>query len=189
MNALLNEFLLSHQELPLDGVGVIRVASQPAQYDVAERAFVPPTAALSFEQLTADNSISMQPLVRFVAQQLQSTEEEAFEKVMLWQNETAQQLQQGDAVAIGAFGTLHQQDNQVVFLPATLQTGFESIAAERVIREGAVHQMVVGDVETNSTKMEAYYGQEEKATDRWWLLPMIVAAVAIALIIWAKFMR
>jgi len=189
MNALLNEFLLSHQELPLHAVGVLRVASQPAQYDVTERAFVPPTVALSFEQLTADNAVSMQPLVRFVAQQLQSTEEEAFEKVMHWQQLTAEQLQQGDAVAIGAFGTLQQHDGQIVFSPATLQTGFEPVAAERVIRESAVHQMLVGDVETTSTEMEAFYDQQEKATDRWWLLPMIVAAVAIALIIWAKFLR
>ena len=84
---------------------------------------------------------------------------------------------------------MQQQDGQTVFSPATLQTGFEPVAAERVIRESAVHQMLVGDVETTSTEMEAFYDQQEKATDRWWLLPMIVAAVAIALIIWAKFLR
>jgi hypothetical protein len=189
MNALLNEFLLSHHELPLDGVGVLRVASQPAQYDVTERAFMPPAAALSFEPLATDDSVSMQPLVRFVAQQMQQSEEEACENVMQWQKETSLQLQQGEAVAIGIFGTLQQQDGQIVFSPATLQTGFEPIAAERVIRESAVHQMLVGDVETNSTEMEAYYDQQEKATDRWWLLPVIVAVVAIALIVWAKFLR
>lgn len=189
MNALLNEFLLSHHELPLDGVGVLRVASQPAQYDVTVRAFVPPAAVMTFEPLAADDSVSLQPLVRFVAQHQQLAEEDAYETVMQWQQQMLQQLQQGEAVAIGSFGSLQQHNNELHFTPAQMQPGFASIAAERVIREGAVHQMVVGDVETTSSEMEAYYDQQEKATDRWWLLPLIVAAVAIALIVWAKFLR
>lgn len=189
MNILLNEYLLTHRELPLDGMGVLRASLLAAQYDVTERAFAPPSAVISFEPFDAHESVSMQPLVRFVAQQLHLSEEDAFEKVMLWQKETAQQLQQGNDVAIGVFGTLKRQNNQVVFSATHLPTGFEVLAKERVVREGAVHHMLVGDVATNSTAMEAFYDQKEKATDRWWLLPVIVATIAILLIFWAKFFR
>ncbi|HSC52416.1 MAG TPA: hypothetical protein VLC98_02265 [Phnomibacter sp.] len=185
MKALLQEYLVEHQNLPLPGIGVLHASTQPATYHVAERSFLGPEIAFEFAPLQDGESISIQQLAGYIAVKKNLSEEDAYESLQAYATTVAKQLEQDDQYSFSPIGTFAKREGTgIVFQPESIITGFTPVVADRVIREGVAHQMVVGDTATTTTEMEALLSEKEEATDRWWLLPLGLALGAIVLIIW-----
>lgn len=188
MSIVFAEYLLQHHELPIPGVGHLEWAAAPAAYDVAGRQFTPPSGHWSFtpiEQL--DGTLSLQRLTGHVALWQNLTEEEAYDEVQAYGWRIKTQLENTGSAAIGACGRLQAGEPELRFEQSAAVLWLAPLPAERVIREGASHQMLVGDQQTTTAEMEAYLAEEEPvAVDRWWLWPAILAAIALALIVWRR---
>ena len=56
------------------------------------------------------------------------------------------------------------------------------IAAERVIRLHAEHNVRVGEDDKTTTEMHAQLAKQEAKKEQWWIIAIILAAVGIAAI-------
>jgi hypothetical protein len=185
MKSLLQQYLVEHQTLPLPGIGVLQSHAKPAAYEVVGRSFQPPTVEVNFAPVIDGESMPLQHLVGFIAVKKNIAEEKAYELLQQYVIETNLQLKTKSLLSWDPIGSFEQQDDgNKRFSPSIIRTGFSPMVAERVIREGASHEMMVGDKATTTAQMEAYLAETEEATDRWWLLPLLIALGAIAIIIW-----
>lgn len=63
-----------------------------------------------------------------------------------------------------------------VFLP--------DVDAEKVIHPDASHEMLVGDRQTTTRQMAAYYSDLTDSTKRrWWLMPLLLGLIAVSAIV------
>lgn len=188
MSNVFAEYLLQQHELPIPGVGHLAWNDVPAAYDVAGRQFTPPGGHWSFTPIQQlDGTLSLQRLTGHVALWQNLTEEEAFDEVQAFGRRIKTQLETIGSAAVGACGQLQSTEQELRFEPSATTVWLAPLPAERVIREGASHQMLVGDQQTTTAEMEAYLAEEEPvAVDRWWLWPAILAAIALALIVWRR---
>jgi hypothetical protein len=185
MKALLQEYLVEHHTLPLPGIGVLQAQPQPAIYDVADRSFQQPKLQIDFTAFEEGESFPLQHLIGFIAVKKNVAEEDAFEMLQQYASDASAQLHANARLSWLPIGTfIKNNGTDITFQIAELVNGFAPLDTERVIREGASHNMMVGDTETTTTQMEAYLAETEEATDRWWLLPVLIALGAVALIVW-----
>jgi hypothetical protein len=182
------EYLLQQHELPIPGVGHLKWEAVPAAYDVADRHFNPPGGSWSFATIDeSDGALPLQRLTGHLALWQNLSEEEAFEEVQAFGQHVQHQLKATGCASIAGMGSLQATDQGICFEPNAATVWLAPLAAERVIREGASHQMLVGDQQTTTTEMEAFLAEDENiAADRWWVWPAILAAVALALIVWRR---
>jgi hypothetical protein len=190
MSNVFAEYLLQQQELPIPGVGLLAWEAVPSAYDVAGRQFTPPGVLWHFtpvEQL--DGTLPLQRFTGHVAIWHNLTEEEAFEEVQAFGRRIKTQLETTGIAAIGACGQLQAAEQELKFEPSATAVWLAPLPADRVMRKGASHQVLVGDQQTTTAEMEAYLAaadEEPVAVDRWWLWPVILAAIALALIVWRR---
>jgi hypothetical protein len=186
MIAHLQEYLLLHGKVKLPGAGFLSARLHPARYEVSERAFVPPSCELHWQE--EDDDFMQQPQMAFLAQKLDLSEEDVYEHfhevAYLYQTK----ISNGEAIDLGALGQIRNDEQGKLKFVAPVESirPFESLAAERVIRQGVAHQMVVGDNETTTTDMEAYFTDTPEEKDRWWWLPLTIGLIALALIVWKR---
>jgi len=72
---LLAAYLFQKGDLPLDGIGVLRMNTNLPAYDVTTNSILSPQYAL---ELDTAGELSRQPLLRFISHEIAITEEEAF---------------------------------------------------------------------------------------------------------------
>ena len=185
MKQLLQEYLVEHKTLPLPGIGVLQAQPQPALYDVADRSFQPPHVHVDFTPFLEGESLPFQHLVGFIAVKQNISEEDAFELLQHYASDAFKQLEAKSQLSWEPVGIFEKiGESNISFQASDMITGFTPIVSDRVIREGASHDMMVGDTATTNIEMEALLAEKEEATDRWWLLPLLIALGAIALIVW-----
>lgn len=75
-------------------------------------------------------------------------------------------------------------DGNLVFKTMEIPRAFlPELSVERVIHPAASHAMVVGDKETTTTEMAAYYSDIDPASkDKWWIWAICLAVVAAGLL-------
>jgi hypothetical protein len=187
MKQLLQEYLVEYQTLPLPRIGVLQAVPQPAVYDIAERTFQAPDVQINFKPFQEGESSPIQHLVGFISVKKNIPEEEAFKMLEQYCSDAVNQLESSSKLPwspLGIFETIDAKN--IAFKANEITSGFSPLTSDRVIRAGASHEMLVGDTSTTNIEMEAFLAETEEATDRWWLLPLLLALGAIALIIWQK---
>lgn len=187
MTDLLQSFLVQTGRLPLQHIGVLTAETLPAKYDVAERAFASPTVQWHFESHDAGEALPLQHLIGFLSQQMDVSEEEAFEAYGQYTRLLKENINQKGSFEWGPLGLFQKHSNGYEFMPNALYKPYVGLAIDKVIRGGVAHQMVVGDTETNTVAMEAFLNEEEDESGKWWVAPLLIALVAITLIIWKRF--
>jgi hypothetical protein len=185
MKQLLQQYLVEHHTLPLPGIGVLQAQHQPAIFDAAERSFQAPSVQLNFMPYQQGETSPMQHLVGFIAVKKNIAEEDAYALILQYADGATAQLKQyakWDWPPLGTFEML--EESTINFSAYPIASGFSPLHAERVIRAGSSHEMVVGDTTTTNIEMGARLAETQEATDRWWLLPILLMLGAIALIVW-----
>src|SRR5690606_30791234 len=106
-----------------------------------------------------------------------------------WYNEWAAGLRENirleKHIELTDIGSLLQDENgEIVFEPfSNILSGLEPVAAERLIRINAEHQMIVGERETTSAEMSRYF-EEQRYVEKesWWIYVLIITAISLAAI-------
>ncbi len=188
MIGLLNQYLLDNHEVLLPGLGLIRTEQLPAQYDIAGRIFESPSLQMKWQSPDEEPSFALQKLLGFVAQQMDISEEEAYSRYQLLKEELQKKLETEGRIDWIPLGVFEKDESGLYFSgPLSFNDGFDVLEADRVIRQGATHAMKVGDTETTNTAMEALLAEESHEEDHWWILPLVIALVAIVIIVWKRF--
>ncbi|HMP91712.1 MAG TPA: hypothetical protein PKD90_02505 [Phnomibacter sp.] len=191
MIAVLNEYLLIHKQLNLNGLGVLELKQAAANYDAAQQVLLAPGMHLSLH-VQPQSLGAQQKLMAFIGKSLQVSEETAFELHQQFSKHCKEQLLQtgilnwppwGRWVKTGTEEYVFEKDD-------LLQLLAPPVAAARVSQAGASHSMQVGDVETTTAHMTDYLEQKPaRQKSYWWIYPLALGVLAAAAIVWKKWME
>jgi hypothetical protein len=187
MTDLLQSYLTQTGRLPLQHIGMLCAETMPAKYDVAERAFAAPAIDWQFESHENADTLPVQHLIGFLSQQMDVTEEEAFEAYNQYTRLLKNNISNQGVYEWAPLGTFLKAASGYEFNPSGMLGAFSSLPIEKVIRGGVAHQMVVGDTETTTVAMEAFLNEEADESGKWWVAPLLIALAALTLIVWKRF--
>lgn len=85
---------------------------------------------------------------------------------------------------IGTF--IKSNDGEIAFDPYIVDDIFTpEITAERVIRQDASHNILVGDQQTTSAEMTEYFSEEKPVEkDNWWIWAIVLGAVGVGALLY-----
>lgn len=165
---LLHHVLEGHSaELP--GVGYLVPEIIAARKDVANALLHPPFLRINF-QTTAPDSVTSTGMRSFAdaAFHLQGV------------------LGRSNEAYVPGIGNFFFQEGKLLFNQEPVAMEFAPPApATRIVRTGEAHAMVVGDSDTTTEEMTAYYDDIDQTSthDRWWVGALILLGIALVGII------
>lgn len=177
MEELIQSYLYKNFKCPLPQVGTLKVTSIKAVAWYAEKKIVAPRQQVNF----LDAVSPAEDFISFIADRKSITESEAIKLLDEYcknlKNLPASeesQLSHTGKFFVNAEGVLVFKANEIpgYFLPP--------VHAEQVLHQDASHNMVVGDKETNSAEMAAYFADAANSRkEKWWIAALILAAIGI----------
>jgi hypothetical protein len=183
---LLTQYFIQNKELLLPGVGYLKATEEPARYDGSLQQMLPPEYKFKW-QPGEDAHISLQPLLGYISRQTQWPEEVCFSALENMVKDIKASLEVSGEWQWPHMGKLvHLSGGKVGFVPNGFATPYyRKLQATRVVRKDRTHQMLVGDKETDTLKMqqELYPEREETTTHRWWVPALILGTFTLTLII------
>ncbi|MEO7444612.1 MAG: hypothetical protein ABIT96_03785 [Ferruginibacter sp.] len=180
MEKLIVAYLMRHQHCPLAHTGSLQMVQVPSRTDISAHLIAAPENEIYF-------SAEEKPAGDFL-EYLSEALQVPVDKASACLGEFCNRLSDLDAFAelyLPAAGKFFvDADGNLQFRSQKLPAAFyPDVAAERVVHPQAVHQMLVGDKETDTGTMTAYYETSDAgASRRWWLPAFIVLLAALALI-------
>ena len=179
MQELLETYLFRNRECLLPGIGVLRIIETPAEYVHSNQHFTAPSSFVSLLKEEKDPG----NIIRYLAQAAHMSTAEAAEKFHQYCL-SIRKLAAGDYVSwphTGRFAVA--EDGELTFECISLPAAFFSPApALRVLRRDVSHDVLVGDTQTTSADMAAYYNKTETPLHRRWLWGAAVLFI-IALVV------
>jgi len=178
MEELIELYLFKNKNCPLPSLGVLQLTEAHATALYAEGKIEAPVPSIKL----TESPIAADDFISFIAVKKNMSTDEA--STMLIQY--CHRLNKMDAYSetklphAGKFYV--NADGNLVFKPIEIPKIFmPAVAGIRVIHPDASHAMVVGDKETTTTEMAAYYSETEDAVkNRWWIWALAFALIAAA---------
>ena len=164
MNNTISNSLFQKNKCALAGIGVLSLETGSAETDFANSQIKSPYQRIVFMPAIEANGI-------------ENNFSEISKKIL-------SELEINNESSLHGIGKFYKDNNQQIqFEPIQLsQIFFQPVTANRIIRENAEHNVLVGDRETNSTVMTEYFTEEPKIIDRWWIWAAGIAAIALLLL-------
>lgn len=188
MFPLLYSYLIEYRSLYLPGLGRLQMVRKPAEYDVANQQLQPPHTMV--ELAPAEDTSIAQGLISFVASKLNIAAESAGLLCDSFCKKILDDINEQGHFTWPQFGVFEREISGNIVFKAddALASVNKPVPAARVVRQGKMHAMVVGDNETTSTQMQEYFaGQDEvKPASRWWIPALVIGVVAVVLILLKK---
>lgn len=146
----------------LPGIGTLSMITHPAQTDFVNTRVLAPQQEIKFSAASKDENVF--------------NEFSAISELM------KRKLDGDGKVVLQGVGTfIKDEDGQIKFTAIQLDEIYTlAVTAERVIRQDAQHNILVGDRETNSNAMAEYFNDSPVITDRWWVWAIVLGSIAIA---------
>jgi hypothetical protein len=181
---LLYHYFIQSRSLSLPGIGTFDLFRIAAQTDFANRKILAPGFTISYDSI---NDAPHKELFDYISRKQSIPEWEAIKEVNDFAHDLKQQLRSGREVNWEGIGLLRAgAGGDIFFEPQSLQYAFIGpVRAQRVVRQGMNHPMLVGDRELGSHEMqdmlsgEDYFAQEKEG---WWVYAAIIAAISVLLI-------
>lgn len=176
MNAVLNlltKYLLQYRSVRIPSVGTIKLVQQPAQLNVVDKAILPPS--LVAEIVPGEDKIPEHQL-QYLTAALQEERTGVLQQLQQTGEHLSRRIKNGGFHWKG-IGLL-EADLRPVHLALP---GFGAIAAERVLRPGAEHNVLVGDQQRTSTQMAALKEEVDEAAAKEFSIFIIVGWVLLIL--------
>lgn len=180
MEELIELYLIKNNKCPLPTVGSLHLiaGNAIALYGEGKISAPVPTIKLQESELSADD------FIEFIALKKSIPVKDAADIL----NHYCSKLQQMDAYSetklpnTGKFYV--DADGNLIFKSIDIpQVLLPELTVERVIYPASSHAMVVGDKETTTTEMAAFYSDiESKSADKWQIWATCLAVVAAALL-------
>lgn len=178
MEELIELYLYKNNKCPLPEVGTLKVTGIKAVAWYAEKKIVAPRQQVNF----SDAVSSAADLISFIAYRKKITDAEAGQLLDAY-CKSLKSLNKSDELHLSNTGKFFvNAEGALVFKAKEIQGLFmPSVPAEQVIHQEATHHMVVGDKETNSAEMAAYFAEAaNRRKENWWIYALILAAIGIA---------
>ena len=136
----LTAYLVQFQQVHIPSVGTVRLVQQPATLDVAGKLIHPPQVNIQFNE---DGWLTRHQLWYFGSQ---LNEDEASTRHAL--QDAGIQLRkeiEHDTFTWNGIGTFTYQNQKLQFEPQPVPQYLQPVTAERVMREGVQHSVLIGD--------------------------------------------
>jgi CCDC81-like prokaryotic HU domain 1 len=181
---LVTKYFITHNEVALPGVGMLKVSQADARYDAARQMLLPPRLQFQWNPQSSENQ-GIQSLAGFVSRHTQLTEEESFDAITGFCNNIKTALAEKGSFEWNGLGKLVRiSDDTTGFVPdAALDEFLPQLSAPRAVHTGVSHQLLVGDKETNSADMQQLLLEEEVEEGRWWIAALVAGIAGLALIV------
>ncbi|RYZ28015.1 MAG: hypothetical protein EOP49_41815, partial [Sphingobacteriales bacterium] len=148
----LTNYLLQYRQVSIPSVGTIRLVRQPAQLDVAAKIIAPPSYRT---EIISGDAVPEHQLA-YLSASLEAERHSVMDRLSAFGQRLQQQLK-GDGFNWKGIGWIGQGGDDTAITTSVLQP----IPAERVLRQDAEHNVLVGDQEMTSTQMT---GRREEVT-------------------------
>ncbi len=182
---LLTRYLFERHRLDMPGIGELSVVQRHANADIAQRSINPPGWGFTFLPRTEDTQSGPRDVSQWIAAQLNISSEEADKRFMSFCGELQNKLANGEAFEWEGVGVFATERDRVVFSPGERQwSPFTPVNAQKVIREDASHQVLVGDMETSTSQMLEQLRGEEKRRSTMSKIAWGLLAFSLAALIW-----
>ncbi len=180
MNNIIASFLVQHGECRLAGIGRFGVQVQSAVSDVASKAIYPPEANYTF---TDGSDYTSEELISYAAFKCHTDIATASEMIRAWTEDANHSLENGETLTIPAIGNITRDDKDTfVFHAGRSLVHLHPVPAHRVIHESDTHKILVGDVESDSEKMnQLLHPEDTHERPSWWKPALIIIIATIAL--------
>ncbi len=167
MEELIELYLFKNKRCPLPSLGSLHLENVSAVAMYSDRKITAPVPVIIFSGtvMPADDFIA------FIAARKNIKQQEASALLTSYCENLHHMNESGETKFPFAGRFYINEDGMLVFKSTELpKTYFNEVVAERVIHPRTSHTMVVGDKETTSTAMEAFYSEAGMhAKDKWWI--------------------
>lgn len=175
------EYLAFSGELPLQGLGYLRVKKGSAKLDITTRLLTPPSQDYIFESsdvVDIESFYSWLKLRRSIASQ---NDESAYLQIVKDLNT----LNGTESIEWRGVGIWRKgDDHKVVFEPEKIKNQRKAVTAEKVIRSKAIHSIQVGELESDSAEMSKRLSQKAKRVVPWNWLGVFLLIAVLAILSW-----
>lgn len=162
MQQLIATFLFTHNRCTLPGIGELNVHHRSAVYMQGDQSMYPPEV----EVRLMESDLSDNAFVKFIALNLNVSVTAAKNRLDQFCKEV---LTPGTETVIDSLGTIVVDDyEKVSFVEHSFPAYSIAVPAQRVVRQ-TPHALIVGENESTSEIMSAYYaGQQNSKKSFWW---------------------
>ena len=185
MIPVFREYLALNDQLPLEGVGYIRVRRISAQLDIAARVITSPYQEFYFDE---SSDVDANGFLGWLSSRDNLPLPIARQQYLTVLNHLVASRPTGELLAWKGIGNWERNaSNTLQFTPE--RDSFAdpcSVKAEKVIRENVSHVVQVGETAVDSITMANKLSQKKsKSLLKHWLLGPLFFLMVIALIVWA----
>jgi hypothetical protein len=181
---LLSKYLLQYKRVCIPNIGTFEIVQHPAQLNVADKLIAPPVYTTRH---IGSNDVPEHQFHFFASAGL--AKEELAHELFVFGERLKRRVQNAPFHWKG-FGTLDYTSSELSFQPDEIWLeGLQSVPANKVLRENAQHNMLVGDQEMTSQQVTDVLNQAEYKRPWFivagWVL-LIVALVAIIIFLYVR---
>ncbi len=174
----LSDYLLQFKRVTIPSVGTIQLVPQPARLDIANHLIHAPYYEAAF---SPDDEISEHQLEYFSAGP-ESNTESAYGVLNQWGEQLKRNIQSAPFDWSG-IGTFEYQNQQILFHPQQATAALlPPVQAERVIREHAQHEVLVGERVVMSDEAGERMYEKRAARDYFIIIAWVLAVLAVLFI-------
>lgn len=176
MQHYIQQYLLAHKKVSINGWGTLHIHTAPASVDFLNKCIHAPATHLVYNE-SADGDTGF---VHWLAQELNISIPEASESLGQFVSAFKKNIAANKIVWNG-WGSFETVDHSISFTPdAGLKA--QPVVANRVIRKGAEHNIRVGEDERTNTQMEEFlHGSQSTQKYPWWIGGLILFVFGIIL--------
>lgn len=181
MEDLIELYLFKNKKCPLPEIGTLQLTESNAVAWYAEKRIEAPVPSIKLTEPITD----AEDFISFISQRKNISRDEAVSLL----GKYCSRLQNMDAFGetkLPHSGKFYvNADGNLVFKPIEVTAAFlPQVNADRVLHASASHDMVVGDKQTTTVQMTAYFAETADATkSKWWIWAIGFALAGIAALI------
>jgi hypothetical protein len=156
-------------------IGTFEIVQEAPRLDIADKVFRPPF----YKTVFSEKDIIPEHQLQFF-----SSVGNSLKKELLSFGEKLRARVQEAPVMLNGFGKLRYSSNAIVFEPEIIElAALQAVPAQKVIRENAQHNVLVGDREMNSQQVTDFLGQSLRKKPIFMILGWTVLILALAVIV------
>lgn len=182
MLSLLTKYLIQHKKVCIPYVGMFEIVQQPPQLNVVDQIITPPAFTIKH---WAKDAVPEHQFLFFASAE---NEKETIEQELFSFGERLKNKIQQSSFHWKGFGTLHYVEDEIIFEAEEICClSLQNIAAQKVLRENAQHQVLVGDKKMSSNEIADALNQVQQKHD-WYMIAgwtlLIIALLSILIILY-----
>ena len=172
------EYLAFSGELPLQGLGYLRVRRVSAKLDITTRLLTPPSQEVFFEASELVNTDAFFSWLKLRRSAASPNDESAYLQIVKELNKVSGNASiEWKGIGVWRVGS----DHKIIFEPGIIKNQLKALVAEKIIRSEAVHSIQVGELESDSAEMSKRLSQKTKRVVplNWLGILLLIAVLTI----------